>query len=223
MAVKAQVLCEQAVCVLRQTTQHTIYSKATENVESSIKFRKFLQRFAVFRASRLQTQSFLQYLRPEGLEYAFGNDRTQQKRSEADAASQKDTTKTSKAITTMSSIQRCITQQHSTNPPLAPVPKGSLTLQRVDTSHSNPPPLEIGALEVECTAEIPTPTRLHTTLFPKVNRGETNGVSKEPMKRRRKSHHVPPIYIHRGRFVRCFNQLYQEALRFDNPSLIEIN
>ena len=49
-AVKAQVLCEQATRVSRQTTQHTIYSKATENVDSSIKFRKFLQRFAVFSA-----------------------------------------------------------------------------------------------------------------------------------------------------------------------------
>ena len=81
-----------------------IYNKATENVDSSIKFRKSLQRFAVFSAQRLQTQSCLQYLHPEDLEYAFGNDRTQQKRSEADAASQKDTTRTSKAITMMSSV-----------------------------------------------------------------------------------------------------------------------
>ena len=97
------------------------------------------------------------------------------------------------------------------------------TLHTDDTSHSNPPPLEIGALEVECTAEIPTPTRLHTTLFPKVNKEETNGVSKDPMKRRTKIHHVPPIYIHHERFVRCFNQFYQEAFQLDNPSLIEIN
>ena len=81
-------------------------------------------------------------------------------------------------------------------------------LHRDDTSHSNLPSLEIGALEVECPAEIPTPTRLNTILFPKVNRGEISGVSKDPMKRRRKIHHVPPIYIHYERLVRCFNQLY---------------
>ena len=96
-------------------------------------------------------------------------------------------------------------------------------LHRDDTSHSNLLSLEIGALEVECPAEIPTPTRLNTTLFPKVSRGGTSGVSKDPMKRRTKIHHVPPIYIHCERFVRCFNQFYQEAFQLDNPSLMEIN
>ena len=126
LTVKAQFLCEQEARVSRQTTQHTTYSKATENVDFCIKFRKFLQRFAVFSAQRLQTQSFLQYLRTEDLEYAFGNDRKQVKRSETDAASQKDTTGTSNAITTMSSVQRCIIQQRSTNPPLVPIPEGYL-------------------------------------------------------------------------------------------------
>ena len=40
--VKVKVLCEKAARVSRQTTQHTIYSKATENADSSAKFRKFL-------------------------------------------------------------------------------------------------------------------------------------------------------------------------------------
>ena len=46
------------------------------------------------------------------------------KLSETDAASQKDTTRTSKAITTMNSFQRCTTQQHSTNPPFVTAPEG---------------------------------------------------------------------------------------------------
>ena len=97
------------------------------------------------------------------------------------------------------------------------------TLHTDDTLHSNSLPLEIGVLEVECTAETPTPTRLNATLFPKVNGRGTSGVSKDPMKRRTKIHHVPPIYIRRERFVQCFNQFYQEAFQLDNPSLIEIN
>ena len=45
---KAQVLCEQRARVLQQTTKYALYCKATDNVDSSIKFQKFLQRFAVF-------------------------------------------------------------------------------------------------------------------------------------------------------------------------------
>ena len=83
---------------------------------------------------------------------------------------------------------------------------------------ANAPPLEIGVFEVECTAEIPTPTRLRlqTTLFSKINGGEANGVSKDPMKRRRKIHHVPPIYIHRERFVRCFNLITPLSQKLTN-------
>ena len=124
LTVKAQVLCEQTACVLQQTIKYALYCKATDNVDSSIKFQKFLQRFAVFPALRLQTHRFFQYLRREYLENAFGNEGTQQKRSETDAASQRHTTKTSKAITTMSSVQRGNTPQHNTNPPLVLVPEG---------------------------------------------------------------------------------------------------
>ena len=91
-------------CVSRQTTKYTVHYKATDNVDSSTKFRKFLQCFAVFLAKRLQTQRFLHSLCLENLEYAFENDRTQQKRLETNAASQKDTTRTSKVITTINSI-----------------------------------------------------------------------------------------------------------------------
>ena len=42
--------------------------------------------------------------------------------------------------------------------------KRLFTLHTDDTSHNNQSPLEIGALEVECTAEIPTPTRLQRTV-----------------------------------------------------------
>ena len=89
MVVKVQVLFEHAARISRQTTQRMICNKATRNVESNIKFWKFLQRFADFSAERLQTQSFLQSLRPERFKYPFENNRTQAKRSETDAASQK--------------------------------------------------------------------------------------------------------------------------------------
>ena len=96
------------------------------------------------------------------------------------------------------------------------------TLHTDDTSHSNPPPLEIGVLEVECTAETPTPTRLNATLFPKVNRGGTNGVSEDSMKRRRRNHLNLPIYRQCERLVRGFNQLLQEAFQIENPLFIVI-
>ena len=96
------------------------------------------------------------------------------------------------------------------------------TLHTDDTSHSNPPPLEIGVLEVECTAETPTPTRLNATPFPKVNRGGTSEVSEDPMKRRRRNHRNLPIYRQCERLVRGFNQLLQEAFQIENPLFIVI-
>ena len=59
LAIKSQILCEQKSRVSHQTTIYALYCKATNNVASSIKFQKFLQRFAVFLANRLQTQRFL--------------------------------------------------------------------------------------------------------------------------------------------------------------------
>ena len=67
-AVKSQILCEQTARILRQTTKYALYCKATNNVDTSIKFQKFLQRFAVFFAKCLQTQRFLQYSCPWDLE-----------------------------------------------------------------------------------------------------------------------------------------------------------
>ena len=82
-------------------------------------------------------QRFLQYLCPEDFKYAFGNDKTQQERSETDATLQKDTTRTNKAITTMNSVQQCTTQQHSTTPPLVPVPEVSPHSNDLGTMHKS--------------------------------------------------------------------------------------
>ena len=87
-----------------QIAKYALCCKAADSVDSSMKFQKFLQRFAVFLAQRLQTQRFLQSSCTEDLKYAFGNDRTQQKRLETHAALRKDTTMTSKAIATMNSV-----------------------------------------------------------------------------------------------------------------------
>ena len=99
-----------------------------------------LRRLLGLAAARIQR--FLQYLCPEDFKYAFGNDKAQQERSETDATSQKDTTRTNKAITTMNSVQQCTTQQHSTTPPLSPVPEVSPHYQRpwnVAQFHNNSP------------------------------------------------------------------------------------
>ena len=41
LTVKAQILCEQAARVSQQTTKYALYCKATNNVDSSIKFQNF--------------------------------------------------------------------------------------------------------------------------------------------------------------------------------------
>ena len=49
------------------------------------------------------------------------------------------------------------------------------TLQIVDTSHSNSPPLETGVFKAECTTEIRPPTRLDTNLDQRSTEGEQAG------------------------------------------------
>ena len=50
------------------------------------------------------------------------------------------------------------------------------TLHTVDMTHSNRPPLEMRVFKMECTTEIPISTRLHTTLYPRIDRRGANGV-----------------------------------------------
>ena len=50
------------------------------------------------------------------------------------------------------------------------------TLQTVDTTHRNPPPLEMRVFKMECTTEILISTRLHTSLYPRIDRRGVNGV-----------------------------------------------
>ena len=91
------------------------------------------------------------------------------------------------------------------------------TLHIVDTPCSNPPPLERRVSKIECTTEIFIPTRLHTTLYPRIDRRGANGVSKDPMERRRMNHQAFPIYRQCERLVQDFNQLLQEAFQIENP------
>ena len=97
------------------------------------------------------------------------------------------------------------------------------TVHTVDTPHSNPPPLEIRVFKVDCTTEVPISNHLHATLYPRIDRRGANGVSKDHMKRRRKNHHVLPIYRQCERLVGGLNQLLQGVFQIENPLFIVIS
>ena len=107
----------------------------------------------------MQTQSFPQSLGPEGFEYLFGNDRTQTKRTEKDAASQRNTTRIGKAITTLISAQRCTTQGQQHESTSCSASRRLSTPHTVDTPGRTPTTLQPRVSKVECTDEISISTR----------------------------------------------------------------
>ena len=119
-----------------------------------------------------------------------------------------------------SAMHRTITQHKST---FCSGSKWLSTLYTIGTLCSSPPLLRIRVFKVECTAKISISTPRYKCLYARIDRRGANGVSKNPMKRRAKNHHVLLIYRQCERFVQGFNLLFQEAFQIENLLFIVIS
>ena len=152
MAVKAQILCEQAARVSRQTAQRTICNKATENVTPILNSKNFCSALPSFWLSVYKHKDFCSIHTQEALNTRL--ETTEHKQSahrpmplykRTPQGQARRLQQQTRLVMHHTTIQRKSTSCFSS--------RRLPTVHTADTLRNNPLPLELRVFKVECTTE----------------------------------------------------------------------